>query len=398
MSEMFEKEYYFKLDAEYDKHKDGLSDKYHLYFGGLVNTAFYKPHKSTPYLKELMNKHGDSLSEIEKKNVNKALYMNYYNLNIYKEALKHCTILIDNHQMQMDSAAYNNLLNDKKILDALKNTPPQDVQKKADSWVNLFKDKMGLVNIGLTLGSDSLDFLFDTGSSFSFIKQSIAKNAGMDIHDIDFPVEGATGAEVICDIAVADSLHIGNVTIRNAVFWVFDDKDLTLPEYDYSVNGAIAFPIIKAMEEIHLYRDTSVFIPFEPKYYAINNLAIDDLDPVICVQQASDTLPFYFDTGAAFTSFYKPYYMRDSIHIDTTYEKKSFNIGSIGGVKEFYCYIIDSMQLGVAGEYAYVHDIETHTEPIYKDAEKVFGNLGQDFSFQFEKMVISTREAAVLFE
>jgi hypothetical protein len=179
---------------------------------------------------------------------------------------------------------------------------------------------------------------------------------------------------------------------------VFDDQDVTLPEYDYSVNGAIAFPILRSMEEIHIVFNDTLFIPRIAETYDHGNLAITDLDPVIAVLQDGDTLPFFYDTGAAFTSFYKPFYDDNAAMIASTYDQKAFSIGSLGGVEEFECYIIDSMELTIAGSKAMIYDIEAHTDFIYKDPEKVYGNLGQDYLLQFEKMVISTKYASVFLE
>ena len=66
---------------------------------------------------------------------------------------------------------------------------------------------------------------------------------------------------MVCDLAVVEELFLGSITVKNSVFWVFDDKDLTLPDYDYSVNGAIAFPILKSLGEFHVIQNDSVFIP-----------------------------------------------------------------------------------------------------------------------------------------
>ena len=109
-------------------------------------------------------------------------------------------------------------------------------------------------------------------------------------------------------------------------------------------------------------------------------------------------MPWYFDTGAAFSSFYKPYYNKYSEKIDSTCEKHTYNIGGLGGSKEFTSYIIDSVNISVAESAATIRGTEVHTESLYKDPEKVYGNLGQDFIFQFDKMVISTSSASLFFE
>jgi hypothetical protein len=398
LKEYYENEDYFKLKSTFEENHQLLNKRYRIYFGALAENTFYQHEASNTSLEKLLNRYEKRLSEVELKNVHKTRYMNHHNLFDYSGALTSCTLLINNYRHLIDTPAYEHLLNERKILLALTETPAQEVVKPADCGVRLITDKMRLVNIPVILGDTVLNMLFDTGSSFSFIRRSIAENLGIEILKVDFEVEGITGNVVVCDLAVVKELHLGSIIVKNSVFWIFDDKDLTLPDYDYSVNGAIAFPILKALGEFHVIQNDSVFIPMEEKNYGYRNLAIDDLDPVISVIIEKDTMPWYFDTGAAFSSFYKPYYTMHSEKIDSTCEKHTYMIGGLGGSKEFTSYIIDSVDVKVAESRATISGIEVHTESLYKDPEKVYGNLGQDFIFQFDKMVISTSSASLFFE
>ncbi|MDF1569995.1 MAG: retropepsin-like aspartic protease [Bacteroidales bacterium] len=398
LAELYSNEAYFELWEQYQASGHLLPKAYRIYFKALSENAFYAHEASNKSIDKLLDKFLDALSGEELKNMYKTRYMNYSNLHEYSEALESCSLLIADYQHLIDTPAYEHLLNERKILEALVDTPPQEVIKPADCGVRLRKDKMGLVNIPVSIGDTTIDMLFDTGSSFSFIKRSIAAQLGAELIDVDFEVEGITGNVVVCDLAVTDELFLGSIGVQHTVFWVFDDADLTLPEYDYSVNGAIAFPVLKALGEFHIIRNDSVFIPVQTRDYNIFNLAIDDLDPVVAVVVEQDTLPWYFDTGAAFSSFYKPYYDMYSGVIDSTCEMHTYDIGGLGGTREFTSYIIDSIYLEIGGSGVYIHDTEVHTASIYKDPEKVYGNLGQDFIFQFDKMVISTHSASMFFE
>lgn len=398
LAALYKSEEFFKMRANFKATRNQLPKVYRIYFEALTDNAFYAHASSNAGLDKLLDRYKKVLSEEELKNVYRAKYMNCSNLFDYGGALEACSLLIADYRPLIDTPVYEHLVNDRKILEALVQTPAQEIVKTRDCGIHLVKDKMNLVNIPVTIKDTSHLLLFDTGSSFSFIKRSIAKQLGADIFDVDFEVEGITGNAVICDIAVLPELSLGNILVKNSVFWVFDDKDLTLPEYEYSVNGAIAFPILKALGEFHVIRNDSVFIPLQTQDYSLHNLAIDELDPVVAVTVDQDTLPWYFDTGAAFSSFYKPYYEMYSERIDTTCTMHTYDIGGLGGVREFTSYIIDSVHLEVAGSGADIHDTEIHTAAIYKDPEKVYGNLGQDFIFQFDKMVISTKSASLFFE
>ncbi len=394
----YEDEDYFQLKSTFDKNRNLLTKKYRIYFSALAENAFYQHETSNVSIRKLLNRFENRLSETELRNVHKTMYMNHHNLYNYDGALASCTLLINNYQHIIDTPAYEHLQNERKILQALAETPAQEVVKPSDCGIRLITDKLKLVNIPVSVKDTVLNMLFDTGSSFSFMRRSIAERLGIDILKVDFEVEGITGNVVVCDLAVVKELFLGSIIVKNSVFWVFDDKDLTLPDYDYSVNGAIAFPILKSLGEFHVIQNDSVFIPKHEGTYSYHNLAIDDLDPIISVVIENDTMPWYFDTGAAFSSFYKPYYAKHTEKIDSTCEKHTYNIGGLGGSKEFTSYIIDSVNISVAESAATIRGTEVHTESLYKDPEKVYGNLGQDFIFQFDKMVISTHSASLFFE
>ena len=119
--------------------------------------------------------------------------MNHHNLYNYDGALASCTLLINNYQHLIDTPAYEHLLNERKILEALSETPVQEVVKPSDCGINLITDKMKLVNIPVSVKDTVLNMLFDTGSSFSFMRKSIAKASGIEILNVDFEVEGITG-------------------------------------------------------------------------------------------------------------------------------------------------------------------------------------------------------------
>lgn len=398
LAELYINEEFFQMRERFEATQRQLPKLYRTYYKALSDNAFYAHEASNTSVDQLLDRYHDVLSEEELKNMYKTKYMNDNNLFNYRGAMEACSLLIADYRHLIDTPAYEHLLNDRKILKALLHTPAQEITKTEDCGLHLIKDKMMLVNIPVSIRDTTLNLLFDTGSSFSFIKRSIAVDLGAEIHDVNFEVEGITGNVVICDLAVLPVLRLGSILVKHSVFWVFDDKDLTLPEYDYSVNGAIAFPILKALGEFHVIRNDSVFIPAQTKNYNLYNLAIDELDPVVAVTVGQDTLPWYFDTGAAFSSFYKPYYDMYSEKIDTTCTMHTYDIGGLGGVREFTSYIIDSVHLAVAGSGAAIYDTEIHTASIYKDPEKVYGNLGQDFIFQFNKMIISTSSASLLFD
>ncbi len=398
LDSLYEKERYFLMKGHFEEGKDHLKKTEARYYDALLRSAFFRHLESNEIIEKMLSGNGRKIAEEYLKNLHEAKYHNHQNLFQYSKALDENKLLLGEFSQYLDSAEMINLENEQKLLEPIIDISPQQIIKTRDCGIKLIIDKLELVNIPVKFGDEVIEFLFDTGSSFSFIRRSLAERLGYKVLDTDFEVEMITGKKILTDLVVVDTLFLGSVEVRNAVFWVFDDKDLTLPEFEYSVNGAIAIPVLRSLDEFHIIGRDSIFIPLSPGNYALNNLALDGIDPIISVVHEKDTMPWYFDTGASFSSFYKPFYLSFKNWIETNFHQHSYDVGGVGGTTTFTSYIIDSTELTAGNQSAMIYDVEIHTDYIYRDPEKVYGNLGQDFMGQFDRMIISTASASILFE
>ncbi len=393
-----EQEEYFKLDRQYDLYKDQLSARDYMYFGGMVDNIFSDYSSSLQKLDRLEKKYGKRLSPLHSMHLHKALRMNYYHTYNYAGAYKETVILTSEYADMIDSVELSELLDDQRLLKAIRFAPPQVITLPGDISIPFKRDNWDSMLLKVDFGVFISDFLFDTGFSMSCMRRSLAEQTGLPIYDVDLPVAGATGEKALCDVIVVDSFYLGELLIRNSIFWVFDDKDLSLPEYDFYVNGVIGMPILQALGELKIYRDGKIFIPGQPGEYHLRNLAFTDLDPVIAVVENNDTMPFYFDTGASFSEFYHTYYEKNKERIEKQFERKTYRFGSLAGVKEFHYFLADSSTINVGGSSAELYNKGIHMESVYDDPEKVYGNLGSDFIKLFDAMTISFTSNSVFFE
>ncbi len=398
LDKLYESEDFFKLKTSYETNIGELSDKSQFYYGALVNHVFNNQKKSNEYINKLLTEYGDELSDSILHTMYHAKRMNHINLYEYADAVVASKILIEKYEFLEDSADYTNLQNEHKIWLALRKVPKQEIIKTQDSKIIMKRDKVGLMNIGAVFGNDSLDLIFDTGANFSVIIRSLADSLHMQIIDADFYVTAATGTKVKSDLAIADNFKIADITIKNAVFLILDDKDLSFPQVDYYPNGAIGFPIIEALDELQFKKDGNIIVPQSPTHYTYNNLALNGLMPMIAVCYKNDTLNFGFDTGGSSTTLYSPFYHKYKSDIDDNYKKEVFNSTSGGGTKEFDGFVIDSIAFNVAESTATLKKIRLHGESIFDATEKSHGNFGQDYIKQFDKMIISFKHSSVVFE
>lgn len=389
---------FFGLKSQYEQNKEKLSADYQLFYGALVDNYFNNPTSSNEKIEKLLTKVNETLSDTLMHQLYHMKLMNDINLCEYSEAVNASEEILKNYKHLIDSSKYEELQNDHKVWLALANAPKQEIIRTADCNIHLERDKVGLLNIPTVFKKDSVNFLFDTGANFSVITRSVAEKLNMNIIEADFYVTASTGSRVESDIAIADEFQIGSLTIKNAVFLIFEDKDLAFPQADYYPNGAIGFPVIRAFGELQFEKDNNIFVPQHLTDYKLSNLALDDLFPVIAVLYGNDTLQFTFDTGANATSLYSAFYNRYQTFLDKNYTKRKFKSGGAGGMVEFEGMTLDTLTLGVADSKVILDSVNLHIEDHGEDNTYVYGNFGQDYIKKFDKMIISFESSSILFE
>lgn len=388
----------FKLKTVFQKNSNSLSDKDQLYYSAFINSSFYNPKQANIDFKNLLKNYKPSFKDSILSNIYQIKLFNHINLYEYDKAYDCSNLLIQNYSSVIDSSRLENINNEAKIWSALSKTPKQIVTKKEDCLISLIKDKVGLKNIDVAFPKDTLQFIFDTGANFSVIRKSLAKKLGFKIIESNFYVTAATGQKVKSNIAIANNLKLGNITVEEAVFLIFEDSELSFPQIDYHINGIIGFPVISALKEIRLDRRNQLFIPKVPEFYKFDNFASYSLTPIVAVIHNADTLNFSFDTGASSTTLYAPFYSKYKNTLDSLYSTTNFSSASAGGKVNFTGFNDVSIQLELGGGITQLDSLQLHSSNIGAEKKIVHGNLGQDFIKQFDEMIISFEHSSILFK
>ena len=233
------------------------------------------------------------------------------------------------------------------------------------------KDWIGLWNIPVTVSDSTYDFIFDTGANISTITKSYAKKLGFKILETEFEVGTATNIKVKSGLAIAEKISLGNITFHNVVFLVLPDEALSFPQVNYYINGVVGFPMIEAMEEIHITKDHELIVPLKPETKNIQNLAFDGLTPIILTVHKNDSLSFAFDTGAMTTHLYLSYYNKYKNEIDSNYEMRTIIIGGAGGSIDVKGFILNDVIFSIGNTKANLDKVRLIAEEI-KDKDNYF--------------------------
>jgi hypothetical protein len=382
---------YFQLDKAYNIAKNDLSDKNRLYFAAFLENAFNRNEACAATVDSTLN---EPLPDSVKMILLRLQADSYFKLGQYAKAAHNDSTVMG--IKSIDSSTLADVKNDCLIRNALKGTPPQQKIATDSVTVQSAKDSLGLIELPITTGRQTVNAIFDTRANISSITKTYAEKLHLRMFDVSY-TEGAglTGIQFKVGLGVADSLYIGQLLIKNAVFQVMPDSILYIAPVKFQLNVILGLPVIAGLQEIHIYKDGRMTIPVSPTPGADHNLALDGLDPVLALISDKDTLCFHFDSGNAGTSvLYAGYYQKYQAAIQRSAIKKTQGFGGAGGVQKKDVYILPALHLTLGKKTVTLDSVSILTAKIFP-GEKFYGNIGQDFMKQFNEMTFNFRDMYV---
>jgi hypothetical protein len=389
LSELLDRREYFQLETKLKLLQDSIDHKQRLYFQAFIDNAFNRNEVSNNDIDTLFKNYFPGLTDSMKAALGLLQDDNYFKLYQYDKSARSIDKVLDKYQGALDSENISDIKNDLLIRNALKDVPPQATTIPDSTVIFWKKDKLGLFEIPVKSKGKTYDCIFDTRANISSISQTYAAKLGLKMLDVSYEEgSGITGIRFKTGLGIADSVYIGNILIRNVVFQVMPDSILYLAPVDFSLNVIIGLPVIEALKEIHIYKDGRMLIPLIQSKKALHNLALDRLDPVISVETGDDTLSFHLDLGASSSDLYYAYFSKYKQEILKTAFIKTIQLGGAGRVQKKDVYILPELNLRLENKNVTIDSIAVHSEKIYP-SEKYYGNLGQDFTGQFNEIILN---------
>ena len=358
-----------------------------------ISHAFNKPQLSNENIDLLFTRYKAQLSDSVIVSLLEMKQANHGRLYQYTEAKEAVSDILEHYYSglpQKDKDDYENM---KAIWTALSGQPAQQVLHRGSLIIKMTRDKANLTNLPVRTRNGVIDFIFDTGANLSTVTQSTAQRMMMKTLGATIEVGSITGAKVMSDLAVCPEFSIGNITVKNAVFLVFPDAALAVPQIEYQINGIIGFPVIEALKEVQITQQDEFIVPDTPSVVHEQNMALDFLTPVIRIGDEY----FTFDTGATGTSLYKKYFEKHRDKVVGKYELAGLVLGGAGGAatKKGYNFtytpVVNGKQLTIDKVQLFIDDIED-------DKSHYYGNIGQDLIKQFKKMTLNFDAMSIRFD
>jgi hypothetical protein len=378
---------YFRLESSLNSNKDQISEEQRLFFRSYLNNAFNRNEEAVKTIDTILTR----LNPADSIRADLFILQSdcFFKTFQYAKDVRICHLLLDHFAQYADSNEISEMKNHLVLCEALKNIPPQETRLADNTTIQWTRDKIGLMEIPVKRQGNMYSAIFDTRANISCITKTFADKLKLKILDASFEESsGITGIRFKADIAVADSIYLGDILVRNAVFEVLPDTILYIAPLKLSLDLIIGYPVIAQWGEVHINQDGRMIIPGQQTKNTLHNLALNKLDPVLFLKTGNDTLCFHFDFGATSTKLYASYYDRYRSGIEAEGRKKVIETGGAGGIQRKDIYRIPSFEIYLGNNKIVLDSVDVLKEKIYPD-EKFYGNLGQDFISKFSEIILN---------
>lgn len=392
LDSLLNKKDFFAASDYYNTHLNQLNPVHQLKAGAAIDNVFNRLDSSNQKIRILFTKYAKDLKAEDHFALLKIKQMNHSKLFEYKQAHDDINELLSKYSSMMSQTDVDDYKNTNIIWAALVNAPKQKVIVTENTALKILHDKAGLQNLEASLDTVQIPFIFDTGANLSTVTESTAKRFRMQVLDSVIDVNSITGLKVKSRIGICPEFNLGHIRILNAIFLVFPDSALAIPQINFQIHGIIGFPVIEAMKEIQITRSGEFIVPVNRSSYNYRNMAIDFLNPIIDLEGESYT----FDSGANSTLLYDRYYKKYQSRIDSLYKETSISIGGAGGSITKRGYVV-KFQTRIGNQSVSLDSVQLFKENIKED-NSFYGNIGQDLIKKFSKMTLNFQDMFIRFD
>lgn len=316
---------------------------------------------------------------------------NYVKLFDYQNAYVTLHKTLKEYKHKYKKTEYEDELSTVKIWKSLIGQQPQTLTRTGKVLLPMKRDIAGLINLQVGTNDTITNFVFDTGAGISSVTESLAEKLNFKIlPDTGILVGGFSDIKNPVRIAIAEELKIGDITVRNEPFLVFQDEAFSFAGGAYRINGIIGFPIAKAMGTVTITADHLEIddIPAADSDRE-KNLFVELLRPVLFLKYKGKTEPYNFDTGAGASQFSKAFYEAHGKDLEKKgkYEKRT-DAGA-GGIREHRSLIVENVKFQLGPQEINFPEMDIDTENYHVSGKELFGNIGQDLFKQYKRVTIS---------
>ena len=392
----------FRLEDGYTRLKDSLSyDLLRLLAEAQLGVGFNRLEQAAVAMDSLLLCHQDALGPEGSLNLASLRAMNLLNLGLYAAAGQAGADLVAALNDNLPLESMFGLVFIERVGRSLADVPPPTVSRPAHTVsVPLRKDSVGRgqhLYIPVEVNGVTRDFIFDTGCSFGhFVSERYARDAGLRILADSIPVAGMNLGFV--KLATADSMRVGEITLRHPVFLVASHD----PSVDslFSYDGVLDNRFLCEVGEVTLDNENGRCLFPAPSdssdwdVLRLPNMYFSSNQPYVRIAYRGESLDLHFDTGNV-KSDLGPAFARRFPEAVAGLDAHATQRGGFGGVVEQRSVTLPTFEFTLSELPVRL----IHTEVLLGDPTSaipdVSGSLGADFVLSFKRLTIDYRNMSV---
>jgi predicted aspartyl protease len=271
------------------------------------------------------------------------LTQTYMRVGRYRDALE---VVERALKMKPDSKGFKNV---HRLLGALSKYPEQSVATQRYSRLR-YKVNDGNLFVPVQLNGHSVSALVDTGANFSLISAEEAKRLGLTIRDGEGATIGdSSGANVDFRLAIAEKFTIGNIELRNAVFFVMRDDQQPFVNLPIGERVIVGMPILLALQTIRFDRNGTFEVDLSLNRRRASNMYFEGSEAIFEGEFAKQRIKIFLDTGATRTRVLLLFANQFQSLVNEHGTKSSDRITGVGSSVEVESMMLPEVKFRVTG-------------------------------------------------
>jgi predicted aspartyl protease len=311
---------------------------------------------------------------------------NFAKLGEYRRAAKTYREILSRFKTTLSAAEARDYVNSAALYEALGVVPRQTVTFGPNLQLSAPNPGIGWKFL-VEANNHKEELGVDSGANISLLSRSVAENLGVQMLNRSISMGSITSINVKVALGFLPMMKIGDVTVRNVVFIVMEDRDLTFPD-GFVLKGVIGFPVLAGLRRITLSGDGAVSVSRTSVRRDETDMCVDGKNILFRGEHAKRNMTFMLDTGAERSILYVLFLHAFEAEITGMYSLQTEKFTGVGGSEEVPAYVLKNFDLSVAGHRARLSEIRLMTKALTDNGKYFYGNIGQDLIKRYKHVTL----------
>ena len=390
---------WFELQDLYKTDSTSISPFLRLFSRAMLHHVFNKPQEATDDIIGLIRGYQNEMGSSTTFSMMLMLIRDYADAGNYAKAATSAKTFADqlegkvNYEIitEFQQSLYEELA--KQELYQIHDSKSHEIRYK---WTKVGESEDSLIHIVGSVNGRKDQFVFDTGAGYNVITPKLAEKYGLRILKSTVATKGTklgTG-----NIAIADSIRVGDIIMRNVPFAVLDlnagNERIGSATSTFSLILGQPFLQQFGRYTIDTERQTITFEQeIEEKETRHNIYRMSTL--YMEVEHSNKHFAINFDTGASRSTFGYAYYKDFTPEINREGRWDIEGMAGYGGISYESIFRMPKITLGIGNKQCNLEDTEVAALPSQNGLTDGYGRLGLDFLRQWQKIVVDNKNMTI---